>query len=712
MAFRILTDRASVAAYVNEIQSAADTDKEALGFLPASAYQAAVDKGELTVAVSDDGAVLQYAGHIWVSGRYPHARVVQIFVAPECRRKKLSTRLLRSAIQTAESYGYLTIKANVASDLSANKVYESHGFGIALTKPGGRSRNREINVRVKDLATPTLFNYQPTSSLVTADGKEVPEVQPLYLLDLNVFFDVTRKRRSTPAAEKILSAALNSNVRLAVTTEFVKELKRTTIGINDPVLSFAKHLPAVSGPSEKEIGSLADRLSATIFPERTRAEKLSANDRSDLSHLAEAILVGAAGFITGEKAILRAREHLREHHHLSVWSTEDFASFVAPQFEGASPKGEAEHDLSFSETALTDEVRSFLTSQGVGVEALAAFTRRDAADKRFTYALAREATSPIAFTAYRAATGPDDQASLLLVADPRHPSTTTAVDYLAEYAVRASVLVRPSRMELAHIEGQSITRRIAIANGFLGTDSGGGRPLRKISIGAVVSSENWATMRARIESGTGLLLPSDCPPFENDEQELTVSLDGQAASVSLADLETMLAPGLFLLPGRPIAIVPIRRVWAEDLVGGTQLGLLPKPEAAFRSRRVYFASVKNQSNLVRGRPIILYESGKSGGSKTAIAVARISRAEVLEKQHAPEALLRGAVVRGADLDKLVKGASVLAVWFDNIMRFESPVPFAKMEAFGMDDRTKLVKSHRLKFDTAIKILDAGRPNAR
>jgi predicted transcriptional regulator len=41
-----------------------------------------------------------------------------------------------------------------------------------------------------------------------------PEDQPLYLLDLNVFFDATRKRKATPAAEKIVAAAFNNSVRL------------------------------------------------------------------------------------------------------------------------------------------------------------------------------------------------------------------------------------------------------------------------------------------------------------------------------------------------------------------------------------------------------------------------------------------------------------------------------------------------------------------
>jgi len=545
-----------------------------------------------------------------------------------------------------------------------------------------------------------------------ADADATPDIQPLYLLDLNVFFDATRKRRATPAAEKILAAALSSGVRLAVTSEFVKELQRTAIGKDDPVLSFAKQLPSVSGPSKKEIESLAARLSPIVFSEKTRDGKISTNDVSDLKHLAEAILVGAAGFVTSERAIIRAQAVLLEQHHLSVWSTEDFATFVTPAFEDLSVAGHAEHDLSFRDAALTEEAKVFLTDHGASEQAIAAFSRRDAADKRFRYVAARESTALVAFAAYRSSTGPNDQAGLLLVADPRHPATSTAVDFLVEHAVRTSVLSRPSRIELPHISGQSVTRRSAVANGFLASESGSDGPLRKISIGTVITPSTWSTMRDRVESSTGLALPRDCPMFENDEQEVAIALDGKGATVSLADLESMMAPGLFLLPGRPVAIVPIRRVWAEDLVGGVQLGLLPKPEAAFRSRRVYFASVTNQYNLVRGRPIIIYESGKKGGSGAAVAVARVSKAEVLSKVHAPEALLRAAVVRGAQLDKLVKGATVLAVWFDNVMRFESPVSFNRMEGFGMDDKTKLVKSHMLKFDTAVQILNAGRPNAR
>jgi GNAT superfamily N-acetyltransferase/predicted nucleic acid-binding protein len=712
MAFRIETNVAVVQGFVADIRAAADTDKEALGFIPASAYDQAARKGELTVALQDIPHGPTYAGHIWVSGLFPHARVVQLFVAQAYRGQKLSTRLLRAAIQSAEASGFLTIFAKVAADLAANQVYEHHGFVVVRTKPGGQARNRQIHIRSRELSTPTLFNYRPTSVVAVDDGV-AQSGQQLYLIDLNVFFDATRQRRFTPAAEKILASALNSGVRLAVTNEFVKELQRTTVGKNDPVLSFAKQLPTVSGPSRPEIESLATRLAPTVFPDQTRDGTLSTNDYSDLRHLAEAILAGAAGFVTGENSVLRAHVALREQHGLNVWSTEDFATFLTPALAELPVIGHAEHDLTFTEErSLSAEAVTFLKSHGAIDGVIGAFSRLDAADKRFRYLAAREAQALIAFAACRVAPGPTDAVGLLLVADPRHPATPTALDFLVEHVVRVASLSRPSRVEMAHVDGQSVARITAIENGFVAVRSGADAPLRKIAVGTAVTPVNWAALRDRIQKGTGLALPADCPDFRDDEQEIAVTLDGRAANLPLASLESMTSPGLFLLKGRPVAVVPIRRTWAEDLVGGSQLSLLPKREAAFRSRRVYFASVRNQHILVKGRPIILYESGKDGGRGAAIAIARVASAEAVPKARAPDSLLRAAVVRGGDLQNLVKGTTVLAVWFDNIMRFEHPVSFQRMKGLGLADPTNLVKSHMLEFETAVKILDAGRPDAR
>lgn len=93
MGFRIEQDPQTVLSFVTAIQTAADGEREALGFMPGVAYEQAARKGEITLLLSEDGAPT-YAGHVWVSGTYPHARVVQLCVLPIFRGGHLASRLL------------------------------------------------------------------------------------------------------------------------------------------------------------------------------------------------------------------------------------------------------------------------------------------------------------------------------------------------------------------------------------------------------------------------------------------------------------------------------------------------------------------------------------------------------------------------------------------------------------------------------------------
>lgn len=708
MGFRIEHNPQTVLSYVAAIQAAADAEREALGFMPGVAYEQAARKGEITLLLNDEGRPC-YAGHIWVSGTYPHARVVQLCVPRNFRGKLLATRLLRSAIQNAESLGYLSIKANVASDLrAANHVYQSHGFEHVRTRAGGRSRGREILVRSKELSSPSLFNYRASKSAVLDGPEATIQDQPLYLLDVNVFFDVLRQRRASEAAASVISAALAGEVRIGVTTEFVKELQRTSRGKVDPVLAFARLLPVVAAPPAAQVAALVDSLAPIVFPDQHRDGVLSPQCQSDLRHLADAILVGADGLITAEKAIIRADARLRSDYRLSVWGTEAFAALL-PAFSEPLPPVRAEHDLLFRAEAQGSEIDSFLAHHGVSDSILVSFRRRDATDKRFSVVGVRENGHLLAVAVSQAPAGPTGHARLLVVGDNRHPAISTAADYLLEHHVRGAAIKRPARVEFVEVEGQPTIRRAAIANGFLA--SSGSLALQKLVLGAAVTAETWADWRERLGTCVNVQLPAQAPAFEHDEQMIGLIADGRTNTFSLLDLESVFSPALFLLPGRSVAIVPIQKVWADDLLGGTQIPLFPKPEAALRSRRVYFSSPRNAKTLVRGRPIIFYESGKRLGRSAAIATARVSRAEIIRKDKAPEELLRAAVVRGPSLAKLTEGASVLAVWFDNIMPFETPVSFSQMKALGVDDKTNLVRSREIDSETASRIIRSGRPHA-
>src|SRR6267142_5589889 len=74
----------------------------------------------------------------------------------------------------------------------------SMGFGIIRTRPGGHTKRRTINVRIRELSTPHLFSIassqkeQPAQDLRLVS--RLYDVSPIYVLDLNVLFDLLKKR--------------------------------------------------------------------------------------------------------------------------------------------------------------------------------------------------------------------------------------------------------------------------------------------------------------------------------------------------------------------------------------------------------------------------------------------------------------------------------------------------------------------------------------
>jgi hypothetical protein len=236
---------------------------------------------------------------------------------------------------------------------AANSFWTALKFEIVGTKSGGVARGRTINIRARQLNTPALFGYRER---VTG----IPLTEPLsnltavFAIDLNIFFDVVKRRPRSEFGAVVMSAAFNNIVRLAVTEEFTKELKRSAPNAQDPILEFALQLPTlpapVNGVSEKTINELA----AIVFPERAAAGKLSPQDRSDLIHLAIAAHHKISGFVTAEDALVRASQTLETQFGVRIVHVRDLANTLKDASNSSSPLdiGFADRDLCLSEVSL------------------------------------------------------------------------------------------------------------------------------------------------------------------------------------------------------------------------------------------------------------------------------------------------------------------------------------------------------------------------
>ena len=288
----LLSSRADVAPFLPAVIAAADGSRTSFGFLPARAYEDFALQGRLIVA--HDRMSDRLAGYVVFGGTPPQARIFQTYVADEYRRSGVGRTLVTEVVRRSEDVSFLSIRVEVASDLdAANSFYRNQGFRSVRKKSGGSTRNRVIFTRVCELSSPSLLDLAtygapdgPTIALTLSTRKS----SPFYLIDLNVLFDITRRRGNALGAGRVLAAAMDNSVSLAVSSELIIELQRNTIEDKpDPVLEIAKALPRLKSPSASAQIIYNTTLGPLLFADRWTTQKLTVQDKSDIIHLSTAI---------------------------------------------------------------------------------------------------------------------------------------------------------------------------------------------------------------------------------------------------------------------------------------------------------------------------------------------------------------------------------------------------------------------------------------
>ena len=309
MTERIIKAPVEVANYIDRVRELADANRSSFSFLPAGVYEDAAMKGGLWIAVDQTKRDLK--GYLLFGGTYPHLKVVQIHVLHQFRSVGLARTFIEELRRYGEEKNYLTISARVATELEANRFWQGIGFRIVRQVPGGKKSGRTLNVYLFELDTPSLFRDFQSDATTPAEGvRQIaypsrPILQtPSYVIDLNVFFDVVRNRDTSESA-RILSSAFDNEIKLHVTSEFVRELERHSQDFeNDPVLEFANGLPALPELSPDTLEPLTEEIRNILAPNTTKSGEESQNAESDRIHLASCIHHRAYGFVTRDAAIL------------------------------------------------------------------------------------------------------------------------------------------------------------------------------------------------------------------------------------------------------------------------------------------------------------------------------------------------------------------------------------------------------------------------
>ncbi len=709
--YRTEADPAALLQYLNAIRALADGEKEALGFLPEAAYRDAIIQRRLIAMLARENSTLHVVGFILFSGVFPNARVQAVAVKPDHRRGGVASALVSALVSYLENRGYIAVTAAVASDLSgAQAFYESRGFLARRVRDGGQTRQRTIVLRSRELDTANFFTLMAPPAVSVRGAANLglrPRSAfeaPLYVIDLNVLFDLTKQRARTPVANRLFGAGLAHQVRLAVAPEFIVELERTSMDhSSDITLKLARQLPKLPAFPKNEVDSLAAAIHKAVFIDANRSQAGSRQALSDARHLAEAALIRASGYITSDRALLDARDALLTLIGVDIAGLDEFMELLpseGPSREHSQLKGT---DCE-TRSATAGEAQTYLTSQGVS-NALIAEYFPSAALQRLSVRAIFEDGEIVAVSIYRAPASVDAPSRMMVHVRPDHVICETFAEHLLDEAIRESCHSGPVTIELRAIPGQSTVARAAKLRGFL--PAANSDILIKLALGRPLTPDSWTMIARQTRRRTGLALPDTAPDAGTVQSGLSIrGPDGSSITVQLDALEAALAPALIVWPGRDGVVVSIAKLFADDLLGtADQFALFGRPNAAFVGLRTYFNSPRTAALMRPGVPILFYESERTGGRGAIIAAARIVDATISPKEQVSDAVLQRGVVE--NLAPLTASADVLATSFDSLIRFPNPVSLDTLKELGAVGPSNFQTATALPNAVLAAVLDRG-----
>ena len=723
MAIKILTSTADVEVFVDEVVRQADAHRSSLGFLAESAYWRSALQEKLHVAVDDVEGQLTYCGHIMFGGSNLQGRIIQVFVDPRARGKGVGNQLVESAIRKCARRGFLSVSARVAADLvDANKFWSKMGFTVIRQVDGGKTTGRTINFRARDVEVPSLLDFMrvrtsPKRACLGIGVDQMPR-GPVYAFDLNVIFDVTKGRSKADQAGAIFQMAFDNYIRLTITREFLSELERSSRGSeDDQILLLSRKLPILTPrPNGEGAQQQLKDLAKIVFPNQARDGKLSVQDKSDIKHLATAIHHGVSGFITGEKAILRAGEELWQQYRLEVIAPHEFLSAQSVEnsasiFCGDVIWSQGKDALSIGQMDSVEAVvlKGFLEKLQVPRSEIEKTIGRAGGAGAAKGCVVWQSSEIVALGSWGAGPNVSGVLPLHVFADDVHGSADLAVDHVLETAATDLSANSTVVITMSDIRGQVRRREVAFRHGFRATSSAmvSGSAFQKIAIGRPVTGSNWKDVQKRVQKISGVALPKVMPTFaQADECVEVMTPSGEAALIDTKDLETLMSPVLFLFQSRRGAILPIWKVYADELLGTSdQLTFLEYKEARLRRAKTYFCTSRAASVLAPGTPLLFYESGRAKGRSAAIAVGRVLASEICNKSALPDETLRGGVLDEAAVGTLTRSDEVLVVSFDNVMRLPVPVPFKRLKELGCADGSNIVTARAIPAEYIGKVVD-------
>ncbi|MDE0503710.1 MAG: GNAT family N-acetyltransferase [Candidatus Poribacteria bacterium] len=663
----------------------------------------------MLILVDRSGEQERLVAYLLYSGVFPNAKVQQIATVETYRQQGMASILIRHLVNELEKFGYMTIRADVASDLdSALAFYAKNGFERVRTQAGGASKKRQIVLHVRNLETETLFTRLTDTEQGIDLGirRRSAGDRPFFVLDLNVYLDLAKNRSNSDDARRLFGAAMAHEIRLVVADEFVKELRRSSNEeTNDPILQLALRLPRLPKADFSQQQTLTKQIHDFIFVQSGASKAESPQAISDAGHLAHATLARASAFVTRDGRILDARSVLLKRFGIDVVTVEEVLSILPSDQVQNSTMPHLGRGF-VCDVANCETVRSYMSSQFLSSQIISEFATEDGHSVDCIRRVIHQDGDTFACAVLLAPRNPKPICRMIVHIRPEVLDVELYTDHLLDALLREASATAATTVELECVAGQSALIRIARARGFLRQQSTSS--LAKIVMGRPITATNWISAIRELRIRTDLQLPSKMPEEDQAEAFPISTIQNQSINISLKDLEDLLGPTLLIRPDRNGVIVPITKDYSKLLLDADpqmSFGLTDDKDAAFFSRKAYVNTPRAANAMRPESPILFYESMSSNGVGAIVAVGRIVDAVILNKQDIPDDALRRLVVE--DVHGFSTSEDVLVTSFDNLFVFPNSVSIRELRKMGAVDGANLVTAKKVTGQSVTEILDRG-----
>lgn len=666
-ALRVVGIEAVPASWVDKVIELGDKHRNRLGHMPFSGYKESAMKGQVVLAIrtaSEGSETL--AGYCLYdptvrADRY--ARVVHLCVAEEERGKGIAQLLIDAVMERCADR--LGLRLRCRDDWEAAKAWASLGFEPVRRRVGRSKAGDPLTEWWRPNETANLL------SLPTEDPDQL-----LVSVDSNVFCDLygtspTRRQRFSGTVA-VLAAA--EQIRLARPFSLSGELNQTTDQRERDILLQAAAiggLKVLNGDRAK-VRKVRDELLAAV-----PAEVLAKDEslETDAKLLAESIVSGADVFVTRDAAVVTYFGPLAAGaHDLAVLYPDELPAFIDRRADAASylpvQLEETQYQVSRGDAATwnPEQLMDLLTKEAgerkVDFRVRIKTTAEESAGETERQIMLTPTGDVLAIWSARPARHALEVQLLRVQRGPLLPTITRQVSRHLRRQAAASIL---ASVRLLDPHTPASVRTELQRDGFAASDQ---TELKAVVIDIVGP---WSKVRAEAEkvAASGLHLPQ-----------------GTLSRTEAAEFERVWWPAKILDADLATYIVPIRGVFADDLLGHVPTLVARPADLGLSREHVYYRSGQSRPN---GPGRILWYS--SARDKEIVACSRLVESvtgtpEVLHRAFANLGVWNLHQVRAA----IDKRGRVNALRFADTEIFMRPVPLRRVQELSKANAKLTIQS--------------------